>query len=177
MDWTLGKTARKSLLLSILVASLLGLSFTPHAAVFKADTSTSAELSHRTTAVHGHVIHVTTEPYPKRPQHTRTRYRLIVWTASVATDVQNTFAPHIQEGAIIEVVMPGGERGGRMTVVAGVRHLSLGDEVVMNLERTPWGLSPRGYAMSTRVLRRDETGALLPTEGLSEHPLMRWLQP
>jgi hypothetical protein len=159
-----------------LAALLIGLTTSSRSAVLKTDTA-SASMLPQTTLVHGHVVDVKTEPYPTRPQHTRTRYQLIIWTSSPGAGLAQQAGPQVHEGSIIDVVMPGGERGGRMTVVAGVRHLTLGDEVVLNIQQTPWGLSPLGYALGTVVLRRDNAGALLLPEEPHQHPLLRWLRP
>ena len=51
--------------------------------------------------------------------------------------------------ALIEVVQPGGELDGLATVVPGVTRLSPGDEVVLLLTATPWGLQPIGYSLGT----------------------------
>lgn len=81
------------------------------------------------------------EPVPGRPVATRTRLEVVVWE-----DLDGLDAP----GESLEVVVPGGRRGDLVTYVAEAPALSPGDEVVLLLDETPWGLQPLGLSLGVR---------------------------
>ena len=162
--------------LALCVASSLWLLGSAHGSIIRGDARGESAES-RSIIVYGHVIHSRAEAYPLRPQHTRTRYELVVWRASPA-ELPGAMTPRCPEdGAFIEVVMPGGVRGRRTTVVPGVQHLRVGEEVMVHLEITPWGLSPTGYASGTHIIKRDARGVVIPSEWLVKRALVDWLAP
>lgn len=103
--------------------------------------------------VHGVVIQEHSEGVPGRPELLRTRYQLWV--------LEHLKAPTPGTAAVsetlgwLEFVQPGGSSD-RLTVsVPGVPRFKTGDEVVLLLARTPWGLQPLGYPMGTFFVGSD----------------------
>lgn len=158
-----------------LIGSLWLLS-SAHGSIIRGDARGESAES-RSITVYGHVIRSRAEPYPLRPQHTRTRYELVVWRASPAESPGATSPRCPEDGAFIEVVMPGGVRNKTTTVVPGVQHLQVGSEVIVRLEITPWGLSPTGYAAGTHIIERDAQGVVLTSKWLTERALTTWFAP
>ena len=104
-------------------------------------------------AVHGLVLTATTTPVPDRPHQLRTHHLIMVWEhlkPTLAAPVHHRSTP-----VFIEVVQPGGVLDGLATVVPGVAALRPGDEVVLLLGTTPWGLQPIGYRMGTFFVAPD----------------------
>ena len=110
--------------------------------------------------VHGTVVGIHPEAVPDRPRRTRSRVTIAVW------EVLKPSGELVPE--VVEIILPGGTRGRWTTVVPGVPQLAPGDEVVLMLVDTPWGLAPAGYGLGTwRVGPEGDAVRLLPVD---DHP-------
>jgi hypothetical protein len=106
--------------------------------------------------VHGLVLTAKVEPVPGHPRRLRTRHKLWVWEHLKAPEGKQTL-----EERELEFLQPGGRRGSLQTLVPGVTTLVPGDEVILLLTRTPWGLQPLGYPLGTFLV--DGAGTVVPT--------------
>ncbi|MGB0588049.1 MAG: hypothetical protein ACPGU1_00075 [Myxococcota bacterium] len=95
--------------------------------------------------VRGVIVQQRPEAAPDQPGQLRTRYLLWVW--------EHLKAPSLDAGVAasgwLEFVQPGGSSAHLMTRVPGVPIFQAGDEVVLLLAHTPWGLQPLGYPLGT----------------------------
>ena len=95
--------------------------------------------------VHGSILQRIVEPVPGHPSALRTRYTLWAWEHLKAPTRKG--APMLITPELLTFVQPGG-KGERVTThVPGVVSLDEGDEVIVLLASTPWGLQPLGYPM------------------------------
>ena len=123
-------------------------------------------------AVHGVIVAQRSEAVPGQPDQLRTRYLLWVW--------QHLKAPSPQAGVAasgwLEFVQPGGSSAHLTTRVPGVPTFKGGDEVVLLLVHTPWGLQPLGYPLGTFFIT--QRGAIEPTwHGHEPAALLRLFPP
>jgi len=108
--------------------------------------------------VHGIVIEQRTEEVPERSGQLRTRYLLWVWEHLKAPG-NYSIAPGLAPNWL-EFVQPGGTSDHVMVRVPGVPTFRDGDEVVLLLSHTTWGLQPLGYPLGTFFI--DVGGAIHP---------------
>lgn len=117
--------------------------------------------------VHAQVVARDVERAPGRAMRLRTRYRLVVWDIIAARGT-----PRLLLGGPLpelEVVMPGGSRGGLTTVVPGVPSLLPGEELLLLLSDTPWGYQPIGYSLGTWRIHDSGTSPAHGSVKLSAH--------
>ena len=108
--------------------------------------------------VRGHIVASTAEHTPGQVRAVRTRYTLVVWEHLRAP--APTYGDDWALETAIEFHIPGGTLGRWTTRVPGVTHVAVGQEVVLLLSDTPWGLQPLGYPMG--IFTVSQSGQLRP---------------
>ena len=108
--------------------------------------------------VHGHVMARWSAWAPDGSGRVITQHEVLVWNEYQTGGPRGT--------ARVIVTLPGGQYGGRTTVVPGLGGLAIGDEVLLLLTTTPWGWQPIGYELGILRLSQGEpwptTGTLTP---------------
>jgi len=98
----------------------------------------------------GRVLWTRVEPVPRRPWTSQTRATVVIWHT-----YKDALAPPPPETRdLVEVVLPGGTRGGLTTRVPGVPTLHPGEDVLLLLQAVQGGFVPIGYRLGVRRLPR-----------------------
>ena len=120
--------------------------------------------------VHGIVIDQWTEEVPERSGQLRTRYLLWVWEHLKAPETDSYAS--VLAPTWLEFVQPGGSSDHVTIRVPGVPTFHDGDEVVLLLSQTIWGLQPLGYPLGTFFI--DVNGVITPAwSGHASTPLTK----
>jgi hypothetical protein len=137
---------RKRHLLPWIVIVLILATLTSHAMTLS-PAPLGELLEEADAVVHGVIIERRAEAVPGQPNQLRTRYILWIWDHLKAPKA----APNVPMPASgwLEFVQPGGSTDHITVRVPGVPTFKGGDEVILLLTQTPWGLQPLGYPLGT----------------------------